>query len=136
MTDPTTKGSVLFVDDDKFLADMYGMKFGIAGYSVQACLSVTDALAALKSGFMPDVIVFDLTMPERDGFFLLSELKSKKLAPSAVYIALTNQSEPSEKAKAESLGVDRYIVKATMIPSEVVQVVSEEVEKKKRAAHT
>lgn len=134
MTDPK-KGNVLFVDDDKFLADMYGMKFSTAGYSVQACLSVADALAALKSGFVPDAVVFDLTMPERDGFSFLSELTSKKLAPNAAYIALTNQSEPSEKAKAESLGVHRYIVKATMIPSEVVQAVSEEIDKRKKATH-
>jgi CheY-like chemotaxis protein len=131
MTD-ATKGNVLFVDDDKFLADMYGMKFKSAGYSVQSCLSVADALSALASGFMPDAVVFDLTMPERDGFSFLDELMSKKLAPNAAFIALTNQSEPSEKAKAESLGVHRYIVKASTIPSEVVQAVGEEIAKKKK----
>jgi len=131
MTD-TPKGSVLFVDDDKFLADMYGMKFTGAGYTVQSCLSVSDALEALHGGFAADAIVFDLLMPERDGFALLEALKGERLVSRAALIALTNQSNDAEKQRAESLGVDRYIVKASMIPSEVVGVVGEEIAKKKK----
>ncbi len=124
------KGNVLFVDDDKFLADMYGMKFSSGGFQVQTCLSADQALEVLKGGFMADAVVFDLVMPERDGFSFLEALKSGKLAEGAVRIALTNQSDDSEKKKAESLGVDRYLVKATMIPSEVVALVAEEIAKK------
>lgn len=132
MTDTPTKGNVLFVDDDKFLADMYGMKFSSAGFTVQSCLSVADALSALKSGFKPDAVVFDLTMPERDGFSFLDELTHGNLVPGASLIALTNQSDPAERTKAESLGVHRYIVKASMIPSEVVQAVGEEIGKRRK----
>ena len=131
MTD-APKGNVLFVDDDKFLADMYGMKFTSAGYTVQSCLSAAEALAALKSGFSPDAIVFDLTMPERDGFAFLDDIQQGHLAGDAALIALTNMSDPAEKTKAESLGVHRYIVKASMIPSEVVQAVGEEIAKKRK----
>jgi len=135
MTDGT-KGTVLFVDDDKFLADMYGMKFSSAGYTTQTCLSVREALDAIKAGFSPDAIVFDLTMPERDGFSFLEELSHEHIAPNAVRIALTNLSNDSERSRAESLGVDRYIVKASMIPSEVVGVVGEEIAEKKNSSST
>ena len=128
------KGNVLFVDDDKFLADMYGMKFAGAGYGIHTCLSVSEALEALHGGFAADAIVFDILMPERDGFSLLETLKSERLVSRAALIALTNQSDDAEKRRAESLGVDRYIVKATMIPSEVVHAVEEEVAKKKKTA--
>lgn len=132
MTD-APKGNILFVDDDKFLADMYGMKFTSAGYTVQSCLSAAEALSALKSGFAPDAVVFDLMMPERDGFSFLDELLQEHLAPKAALIALTNQSDPAEKAKAEHLGINSYIVKASMIPSEVVQAVGEEILKRRDA---
>ena len=66
MTD--AKHKVLLLDDDKFLADMYSMKFTQSGYEVTACLSVDDALAAIKKGFDPDVILFDIVMPVQDGF--------------------------------------------------------------------
>jgi CheY-like chemotaxis protein len=121
---------VLLLDDDKFLVDMYSMKFTGNGFQVQACLSAHDALEAIKTGFKADAIVFDLVMPETDGFSFLESIQKEKLAGGAALIALTNQSNDSEKQRAESLGVDRYIVKASMIPSEVVGVVGEEIAKK------
>ena len=125
-----TKGNILLVDDDKFLVDMYSMKFTAGNFQVQACLSVTDALEALKGGFHADAIVFDLLMPEQDGFSLLQAVSKEGLSKGAALIALTNQSDDSERVKAERLGADRYIVKASMIPSEVVGVVVEEIGKK------
>ena len=124
--------SVLIVDDDKFLADMYGMKFSAAGFVAQACLSAEDALRALRGGFKADAIVFDLIMPERDGFSFLQTLVGEHLSEGAALVALTNQSNDLERVKAESLGVDRYIVKASMMPSEVVAAVGEEITKKKK----
>ena len=108
---------------------MYAMKFTTSGYEVQACVSANAALAALREGFAADAVVFDLIMPERDGFSFLSALGDEKLAPHVVRIALTNQNNDDERTKAERLGVDRYIVKASTIPSEVVSMVGEEIAK-------
>src|SRR3989338_6008318 len=47
---PGEKGNVLLMDDDKFLVDMYSMKFEASGYRMQACLSVAEALEALRAG--------------------------------------------------------------------------------------
>ena len=121
---------VLLVDDDNFLLDMYSVKFTGAGFTVRACLSVQAALTTLRGGFQPDAIVFDLTMPEYDGFSFLETLRSEGLAPNAIKIALTNQGSDEEKIKTEALGAHRYIVKASMIPSEVVTAVGAELAKK------
>ncbi|MEK7133989.1 MAG: response regulator [Patescibacteria group bacterium] len=131
MNNVTEKGKILLVDDDKFLLDMYSMKFSAAGYAVEACVSGKEALDVLRAGFKPDTILLDLTMPELDGFAFLDILSQEKLAPKALRIALTNQSENTEKAKAVESGADRYIVKASMIPSEVVNTVEEELKKKR-----
>lgn len=125
----TAQKNILLVDDDKFLADMYGLKFTNAGFSVHISLSAKDALQALRDGFKPDAILFDLTMPETDGFGFLQALNDGQLAQGALRIALTNQSDESERTKAEELGASRYIVKASMIPSEVVNTVTEELSK-------
>jgi CheY-like chemotaxis protein len=124
------KVSVLLVDDDKFLLEMYGMKFSGAGYAIQTCLSAAQALELLRGGFSPAVILFDITMPDTDGFAFLKELSDRGLAPSALRIALTNQSDETEKKKVFDLGASAYIVKATMIPSEVVNTVAKELAKK------
>src|SRR5580698_846894 len=101
-----SKGKILLLDDDKFLADMYSMKFTKEGYEVNACLSVNDAVAALKKGFDPDAVLFDIVMPEHDGFSFLQMLSSEHLAPRAIKIALTNQSDDQEREKAMQLGAD------------------------------
>jgi CheY-like chemotaxis protein len=132
MTDEKTK--ILILDDDKFLADMYAMKFIQSGYEVQACLSVHDAIAVLKGGFTPEAILFDIVMPEQDGFAFLQKLSEEHLGTSAVRVALTNQSDDKEMKHATDLGADRYLVKASMIPSDVVNNVVEAIEKKRSAS--
>lgn len=115
-----TPPTIVLVDDDKFLLDMYAMKFTQSGFVVHASLSVKDALAALRAGFDADAIVFDLTMPEEDGYALLQTLASEHLGDGAKKIALSNQSTDEERRKAIELGADDFLIKATMIPSEVV----------------
>jgi|SRR3989338_5343755 len=131
ITEGTQKGNILLLDDDKFLVDMYSMKFTKAGYAVEACLGANDALQVLKNGFQADAIVLDIIMPEHDGFDFLEALKKDKLGARAALVALTNESDDAQKSRASGLGADRVIVKATMIPSEVVSAVEEEIKRKK-----
>lgn len=133
ISDNSSKGVVLMVDDDKFLADMYAMKFTQEGYDVQSYLTVHDALTALRQGITPNVILFDLIMPEHDGFDFLQTIRDEKLALGAIKIALTNQNNDIEQAKARELGADAFLVKATLLPSEVVHIVAEEITKHHKA---
>lgn len=131
MTDEAAgKQAVMLVDDDKFLLDMYSLKFSQAGFTVHPCFSTKEALETLRGGAKPDVVVFDITMPGEDGFVLLETIKKEQLVPSAKKIALTNQGSDGDRKRAEELGANRYAIKATMIPSEVVNMVKEELGKK------
>ena len=69
---------ILLVDDDKFLLDMYSLKFSQAGYAVHPCFSVNEALTELRGGLQPDAILFDITMPGDDGFALIQKIKEDK----------------------------------------------------------
>ena len=53
----------------------------------------------------------------------LEKIRKDKFAPDAIVIMLTNQSQKSDIDKANKLVVHGYIVKATTIPSEVVEEV-------------
>ncbi len=119
-----TPPTILLVDDDKFLLDMYGMKFTKGGYNAHTSLSVKEALDVLRGGFDADVIVFDLTMPGQDGYAFLQSMREEHLGDNAKKIVLSNQATDAEKAKAIELGAHDFFVKATMIPSEVVAKVS------------
>ena len=122
--------TIMLVDDDRFLLDMYSVKFAQAGFAVSSCFSTSEALTKLRGGEKPRVVLFDITMPGEDGFAFLQTVRSEKLAEGAILIALTNQSDDVDRKRAEELGADKYVIKASMIPSEVVAMVQEEVGKK------
>ena len=113
--------SVLIVDDDKFLLDMYRKKFEQAGATVDVAIGSVEALAKLRGGAKPDVLILDIIMPDIDGIELLETIRKEKLVPNSVVIMLTNESNWDRIEKAKSLGIKSYIVKATTIPSEVVE---------------
>jgi len=115
------KHSVLIVDDDKFLLDMYRKKFEQAGAAVDVATGSVEALTKLRGGAKPDVLILDIIMPDVDGIELLETIRKEKLVPNSVVIMLTNESNWDRIEKAKSLGIKSYIVKATTIPSEMVE---------------
>ena len=117
----TTQLNIFMVDDDRFLLDMYSLKFKKSGMNVDTSSNSQTALEKLRSGVSYDVILLDIIMPGTDGLDLLKNIRAEKLAPNAVVIVLTNQADDFEKVK--TFAVDGYIIKATMIPSEVVSKV-------------
>ncbi len=110
----------LFVDDDRFLLDMYALKFSKAGYEVKTADSMEAGLKVLRDGFEPDVMMVDIVMPGPDGLEFMGAVRKEKLAASAAVVMLTNQGSSDDIARAKKLNVDGYIVKATSIPSEVL----------------
>ncbi len=112
---------ILLIDDDKFLLDMYSLKFKKSGLEIDTSSSSSAALEKIKTNNDYNILLLDIIMPGMDGLELLAKIREEKLLPSAAVIMLTNQADDVEKAK--ELGVDGYIIKATTIPSEVVEQV-------------
>lgn len=107
------------VDDDRFLLDMYAVKFKAAGHDVTAFQSGEEALAALREKPAPDALLLDIVMPGTDGFEVLEIMRKEKLAPATKVIVLSNQGQETDIEKAKALGAAGYIIKASAIPSEV-----------------
>ncbi len=115
------KPKIFLVDDDKFLLDMYALKFERGGLEVNTAAGPAPALDKLRAGYVPDILVLDMVMPGMDGIELLEAIRKDKLAPETVtVIILTNQGQQSDIDRAKKAGVHGYIVKASTIPSEVL----------------
>ena len=126
------KKKILIVDDDRFLLNMYSLKFEKNGFEVKVAQSAEEAINILKEGFGPAVLLMDLIMPVMDGFEMYEKIKKDNLASGSIAIMLTNQGLVSDINRAKELGVHGYIVKATTIPSEVVEEVIEICKKNKK----
>ncbi len=119
------KRKILIVDDDSFLLDMYALKFSQNNFEVHTAASAILALAKIKEGLVPDIVLADVIMPEMDGFEFLEKINTDKLLPHAIKIILSNKSEQKDIDRGTSLGVSGYIIKANSTPVEVInQVVS------------
>ena len=113
---------IYLTDDDRFLLDLYAMKFKNAGHEVSTFDGGEALLAALRKDgtTVPDAILLDVIMPGIDGFGVLETVRKEKLAQGAKLIVLSNQGQDADLDRAKSLGADGYIVKASAIPSEVL----------------
>jgi CheY-like chemotaxis protein len=107
------------VDDDRFLLDMYAIKFKNAGHDVTAFQSGEEVLAALRKDPLPEAMLIDVVMPGMTGFELLETMRRENLAPQTKVIVLSNQGQDTDLDKAKELGAAGYIIKASAIPSEV-----------------
>lgn len=122
---------ILLVDDDRFLLDMYAIKFSKAGYEVKTADSTDAGLKLIRDGYVPNILLSDIVMPGMDGLELVSVLHKERLAPDMTIIMLTNQGSSDDISRAKKLNVDGYVVKATTIPSEVLAEVEKITNSKK-----
>jgi|SRR3989344_4302769 len=124
------KPTVLIVDDDKFLVNMYSLKFSNSGFVVLTAQNGQEALKKLKEERLsPDALLLDIVMPSMNGLELLASIRKENLAEHSKVIFLTNQGVKADIETSKKLGVSAYIVKASTIPSEVVTMVKEILEK-------
>lgn len=124
---------IVIIDDDSFLLSMYSNKFKKAGFTVTTFSNTELALNKIKEKQVtPDVLLLDIIMPKLTGLELVEKIKKENLLPDVIYVMLTNQSDAVDIDKAKDLKVHGYIVKATTIPSEVVEEVTKVVEDNKK----
>ncbi len=114
------KKTILIVDDDSFLLDMYALKFSQNNFAVHTALNGAEAIKKIKEGLTPDVIMTDILMPEMDGFEMLEKLSQDKLLSNSIKLVLSNKHEQADIARGAALGVAGYIVKANSTPAEVI----------------
>lgn len=112
---------VYLVDDDRFLLELYAVKFRDAGHEVTVFGGGEGLLEALRKGDKePDVILLDVIMPGMSGFEVLEIIRKENLAKRTKIIILSNQGQDSDLERAKQLNTDGYIIKASAIPSEVL----------------
>jgi len=114
-----TKRKILLVEDDEALANVYKSRLDIEGFETQWVGNGEDALSSAVS-FKPDLILLDAMMPKISGFDVLDILRNTPDTANIHVIMLTALSQPKDKERAESLGVDDYLVKSQVVIGDVI----------------
>jgi CheY-like chemotaxis protein/DNA-binding CsgD family transcriptional regulator len=104
------KYTVLVIDDDTALLKMAN-EFLTEQYAVSLARSGGEALALLEKGFVPDIILLDITMPFMNGYETLERLRSKPGIRDVPVVFLTGLSEAEAELRGLQSGAVDYITK-------------------------
>lgn len=118
------KKHLVLVEDDEFLVSMYRTKLEQSGYQVSVAMDGSAGLKMIRKE-MPDLVLLDILLPEKDGFEVLEELRSDKKTTKLPIILLTNLGQKEDVERGLKLGADGYLIKAHFTPSEVIAKIEE-----------
>lgn len=110
---------ILLVEDDDALASVYQTRLEAEGFNIRRVANGEDALAGALD-YKPDLILLDVMMPKVSGFDVLDILRNTPETAGVKVIMLTALSQDSDRERAESLGVNDYLVKSQVVIADVV----------------
>ena len=110
--------TILLVEDDQFLVDIYLTKLKEAGFLVETSADGEDCLKKLKEKKF-DLLVLDLVLPKLDGREVLRIIKEDPELKTIPVIVLSNLGQKEEVEKEIKAGAAQYLIKAHFTPSEV-----------------
>jgi DNA-binding response OmpR family regulator len=116
--------SILLVEDDPFLIDIYTTKFKEAGFSVETADSGENVLEKVKEKKF-DLVILDIVLPQLDGWEVIGRIKSDPESKDLKVIILSNLGQKEEVEKGMKLGAEKYLIKAHYTPSQVVEEIKE-----------
>lgn len=125
------KYKIIIVDDEQLILDMYKAKLEQEGMEVLTADGAEKGFELIKKE-RPDLALIDLVMPKKDGFDLIEKLKANNKLNNMPVIVLTNLDSPEMRKKACQLGVLFFLVKPHFMPSQIVEIINEVLNVKKK----
>jgi DNA-binding response OmpR family regulator len=111
---------ILLVEDDKDLLNIYQEELKFSGIEYDIAETGKDAIDK-DSTFEYDVILLDIMLPDIQGLEVLRKIKERNKDKKVIIIS--NLEVPAIINQAYSLGVSAYLIKAELLPSQIVEEV-------------
>lgn len=119
----TENKTVLLIEDDTFIREMYQLKLGKSGLNI---LTAADGEEGLKqASSKPDLILLDILLPRMHGLEVLKRLKASPETSSIPVILLSNLGQENIIKEAFSIGANGYFMKLRMTPEDLLKNVQE-----------
>jgi two-component system OmpR family response regulator len=117
-----SKGSVLVIDGDEWVASLLAKYLRDSGYDVQVCTEARDGFAR-ACAMLPDCIVCSVDLPDIDGFWVARRVRTE---PSHVaetpIVFLTDNQDKEGRLQGFEVGADVYLQKPYTNEEVVAQV--------------
>ena len=117
--------TILIVEDDRFIGEMYVRSLKKAGYEVDWMVDGNDGLIAARNK-QYDLVLLDVMLPERRGTEVLEALRGgEDLIPNTRVIVLTNFEQDDESRIAMESRADAYLIKSEITPNKLLSVIEQ-----------
>ena len=117
--------TILVIEDDRFIGEMYVRSLQNAGYKVDWVVSGTEGLESAMSKTY-DLILLDIMLPEQPGTDILATLRGgEDKIPNSRVIVLTNFDQDEQSRAAMQAKADAYLIKADITPRKLLEIISQ-----------
>lgn len=117
---------ILCIDDDPFYCDFYTTVFAAKGYEVETAQDLVAGYEKARTAD-PSLIILDVMMPEKGGFFdgygLLNGLKSDPKVKDIPVIMISALDQAGDSSHATVTGAAGYLPKQDLTPDALFQEV-------------
>lgn len=103
--------TILVVDDSAVMRSSLKANLEMQGFQVRMAADGAEALAQLKNGFKPDLVLTDIHMPGMDGLTLIREIRKLPGFRFVPILVLTTESQQAKREEARRLGATGWLVK-------------------------
>jgi two-component system response regulator QseB len=116
--------TILCIEDDRFIGEMYVRSLKKAGYDVDWMVDGNDGLVAARNKAY-DLMLLDIMLPERRGTEILKILRGSgtDLIPNTRIVVMTNFDQDEESRIAMQHKADAYLIKAEITPKKLLAII-------------
>lgn len=116
--------TILCIEDDQFIGEMYVRSLKKAGYEVTWIIDGNDGLVAARNKSY-DLILLDIMLPERRGNDILATLRGGEMdmIPNTKVIVMTNFDQDADSKMAMQHNANAYVIKADVTPKKLLSII-------------
>jgi two-component system, OmpR family, alkaline phosphatase synthesis response regulator PhoP len=127
-----TNKKIMLIEDEFFIRDLYERYLTKSGYQVITAIDGQDGLEKALANKV-DLILLDIMMPKLTGIEVLEKIKTEgSIAKDTPVYLLTNQVQESIIKEAFKLGAEGYLIKAQLLPKQIVEEIENIFKNKKQ----
>ena len=116
--------TIMIVDDSATMIFSIKTALEMNGFKVETASDGVQALAKLKSGTKPDLIITDVNMPNMDGLELIKNVRALPGFRFTPILTLTTESQAAKRDEGKKLGATGWLVKPVS-GTELVKVIKQ-----------
>ncbi|MFC1722367.1 response regulator [Patescibacteria group bacterium] len=124
MDENQSKKTVLLIEDEIDLVDLYTEILHEAGYDVLPSYDGEDGIYKVKNEQW-DLLLLDIMLPEKDGMAVLEEMQKIEGGKKGPVVLLTNLNSEDLIERAYKLGADDYLIKSEISLEDITKKVKQ-----------